>query len=120
MENHLQALQKLCRICGGNVNKYRVSYKALYHKESLKTAFGIDVETDHQDLHPSFFCDGCFAIIKRKENAVKEEKMYIHSVEVFEWFPHSLFCYTCDSYNTLKKGERPKKKNEKKQRDANK
>ena len=107
-QNHLQALAKLCRICGGKVDKYRVSYKTTDHKESLKIAFAINIDTDHHDIHPVSFCDRCFAVLKRKEKAVIEDRVYIHSIGVVEWFPHSSFCLTCDSYGTLRKGGRTK------------
>ena len=86
-----------------------MSYKTTDHKESLKIAFAINIDTDHHDIHPASFCDRCFAVVKRKDKAVIEDRVYIHSIGVVERFPHSSFCLTCDSYGTVRKGGRTKK-----------
>jgi hypothetical protein len=106
MDRHLEAMKRLCRICGGNTSKYRVSYKVLEHASSLNTAFSVDVDSDLQDVHTLSFRDTCYAVVKRKENADCDNKAYKHSIEVYQWYPHKESRNTCDSYFTLQNGGR--------------
>ena len=87
----LEALDRLCRICGGSTSKYRLSYLAVDHKESLQITFSTDVPSQS-------FCNRCYAVKNRKVNANKQNKVYLHSVEVFQWFPHDDdSCMTCNT-----------------------
>ena len=76
---------------------------------TIKSLFSTDVSTDHPDVRPQSFCDRCYAVINRKVNANRQNKVYLHSIEVFQWFPHDDSCMTCNTYGTLKKGGRTKK-----------
>jgi hypothetical protein len=110
MEKHMEALERLCRLCGGSYSRYRVSYAVGNHVASLKRAFSLDVDEDLSHVHPKSFCNKCYAILKRKENAEKENKVYLHCLEIIQWIPHSDdFCTTCSTYGTLRKGGRAKK-----------
>ena len=43
---HAQALEKLCRLCGGSIRKYRVSYSCTVFREPLQEEFAIDILQD--------------------------------------------------------------------------
>ena len=52
---HAQALEKLRRLCGGIVKKYRVSYYCTEFKEPLQEEFGLDVLQDSDEVQPKCF-----------------------------------------------------------------
>ena len=107
---HTEAVLKLCRVCGENISRFRVSYSCLDKKEDLNRAFSINIDEDRDDIHPRRFCDGCYAVIKRKIKATEDNRPYLESIQPFQWSEHDgIDCATCNKLNTVKKGGRPKK-----------
>ena len=86
---HSQALQKLCRLCGENINRYRVTYSCQAKKDDLCKAFQLNIDNDSDNVHPPNFCDSCYAIMVRKIKAIQDKKPYIQSLNIFSWSEHS-------------------------------
>ncbi len=106
----MQALLKLCRLCGGNINRFRVQHSCQIRKDELYKAFQLHVEDDSADIHPPKFCDSCYAIMIRKIKAIETNILYMHSLAIISWSEHSdVNCMTCEKHQTVKKGGRPKK-----------
>ena len=67
MEQHQEALEKLCRICGQRCVKWpksKINYKGLNkftHRTKIKITFNIDVDNDVDVIHPSGICLACYA-----------------------------------------------------------
>ena len=78
LDDHMEALEKLCRVCGGNINKYRVKYVCEEHADNLRITFHLSILTDQPDVHPRLFCDCCYAVMKRKITAMENNKVYLH------------------------------------------
>ena len=109
MEEHIHNVLKLCRVCGGNVHKYRVLYKCRDHATSLMKALSINVNSDHSEIHPPNFCDRCNSAIRRKLRALDDGRVMNLSVEPILWYEHNNECDTCKRCNEMKMGGRPKK-----------
>lgn len=105
MEQHAEELTTHCRFCGSSLAKQRVTYSCQDHTESVMKAFGINVRTDQESVHPPRFCHKCFCSLRRSP-------AHFH---LFKWVPHSE--PTCavrtrtiyDHLNSLKRPGRPKK-----------
>ena len=80
MENYQFALQKLCRLCGEHIIKFRVSHSCADHKEELWSTFSISIDKDIPDIHPLNVCDGCHVVLRKKSRATKP---YLQSLELF-------------------------------------
>ena len=110
---HSEALQKLCRLCGENINRYRVTYSCQACKDDLYKAFHLRVDDNSDDIHPPNFCDTCYGTMSRKVKAIEDNRPYMQSLKIFPWSEHSNpNCNTCTKYLTVKKGGRPKKTKE--------
>ena len=75
----------LCRVCGGRLQRAKKRapvHKCTNHTEGLEATFGISVGTDDPDVHPEFFCNRCFAAIKRQSTAASKGIPYHHSIDV--------------------------------------
>ena len=62
------------------------------HSAELEYWFGINISKDDDTIHPSRFCNLCYAIIKRSTKAAKEGIPNRHSTEPFQWEKHSDNC----------------------------
>ena len=107
---HALALLKLCRLCGGNISKYRVSYRCTDYIDEIKKGFGIDVLKDMDEVHPESFCDCCYASLQRKMKAVEECRVMLTYLKPVKWGEHvNEDCETCKRCDSVRKGGRPKK-----------
>lgn len=64
--------------------KDRVSHTCRTHHDGLYKAFGIDVMEDETEVHPSRFCNRCYASMTRKS--------FANSLVPFEWTAHTNEC----------------------------
>ena len=86
LEDHMEAFEKLCCVCGGNINKYRVKYVCEEHTDSLRITFHL---THQPDVHPRLFCDCCYTMMKHKSTALESNKVYLPSLDLFVWEQHT-------------------------------
>lgn len=96
---HINYLADLCRICGEKLSKSKaskeISYVCATNIQFLEEAFGINVEKDVKEVHPTRFCKKCHLT---------------HSRTPVFWEPHQEEeCKTCSLANFIKKGGRPSK-----------
>ena len=107
---HEQALGNLCRVCGNNLHKARVSFKCADYVPELIQTFSIDVSTENPKIHPTLFCHACYMVTKREQKADQEKKPFLRSTEVFQWNLHSEgSCSVCTQLVSVRKGGRPRK-----------
>lgn len=104
MADHKHALLKLC---GENVNKNRVKYCCDEHNLSLKAVFSINIDPE---VHPCHFCQSCYATLTRKLSAMREKRTMVVTTIPVQWLEHGNLCETCERYEQVMKGGRPKKK----------
>ena len=98
----------LCRVCGGGLQKAKKrapTHKCTNYTKELEATFGIGVGTDDPDIHPEFFCNKCYAAMKRQSTAATKGVPYHHSVAVFSWMKHTegacTVCMKCIVYSLL-------------------
>ena len=87
MDEHIQYLNTLCRLCGTNLPRTGVSAA---NKESFKSElwmkFRIYVDLDSREIHPSSICSGCKRFLYRvrgctlKNNSRKSRILHIKVV----------------------------------------
>ena len=106
-QQHMIALESLCRVCGGPINQPRPCKD---HSEALYAAFNVDPAADRPQIHPRCFCKRCYSVLQRYNKAEEDGKVFLHSVEPVEWCAHSAgFCSVCEVIETKRKGGRPPK-----------
>ena len=109
-EQHLQALTKLCRVCGNNLEKSKPSYECSAFKQHLLEIFGICVGTDNPSSHPALFCRACYDVVRGKQKADTYSKVYKPQKKAVDlWCLHESPCAVCEHYTKLSKGGRPRK-----------
>ena len=109
MDKHKEALEKLCRVCGCNLNKSKTKYNTSKHTELLAVV-GIQAESDNRDVHPAFFCHMCYTTLKRKQVARGLGKPFATTLQVFAWQPHENSCNTCTRLEEVARRGKPPKK----------
>ena len=106
-QQHIQALESLCRVCGGPANQNRPCKD---HLEALNCVFNVDTTTDQPQIHPKNFCKCCYAVVQRFDKAEEEGRVFLHTVEPVQWFAHSnQTCRVCERIKSKSKGGRPSK-----------
>ena len=64
LESHIRHLNVLCRICGEKLSKQKArcenSHSVAEHSDLLSKNFGLNVEKDESEVHPTRFCDKCY------------------------------------------------------------
>ena len=110
MDHHKQILDRLCRICGQNVQRYKTKYISTKHTTKLSLV-GIDPSMDNPVVHPAYFCHGCYTTLARKEAASKTGKVFSTTLAVCSWEIHydNGICKTCKKIEEIKRGGRRKK-----------
>ena len=80
MEFHEDQLRQCCRVCGKRLFKAKAqkgkSFKCTTHSDTLKACFDIDISSDDSSVHPESFCFPCYALAKRKTDAIKNNHAY--------------------------------------------
>lgn len=112
--SHKTALGRMCRVCGDFLNKSTHStkpYECAAYKQQLKDTFDINIDSDHKEKHPSCFCRGCYDVIRTRNEASQNQKIYKETKKIFsKWDVHmEVACSVCDHFSKLSKGGRPKK-----------
>ncbi len=100
-ENHTSKLEKLCRVCGGQLGKGKSArrYTCSNYHADLKETFSIDTHLDEPHKHPTQFCHPC-------KNAIYFNKK--DNRTLYDWKDHrESTCLIC-SPPPLKLG-RPKR-----------
>ena len=101
---HLEALLKLCRICGHMVysrkSKRKLGNCSAFEGKIL-TLFNINIRSDLPDIHPKLACTSCLQKIRNAKHICQNEKSYIvsniHDIKEF-WKPHQSDCNVCLHY----------------------
>ena len=87
MELHSQALNFLCRLCGGKLSKY--NYNKFELKRKLEKVCDIDVSNDTTLLHPTKVCDTCRRKLDRKYKEKQNHKeIKTNSIPALQWIAH--------------------------------
>ena len=100
--SHQIELERRCRVCAGILGTKSSPCSEEKNRELLKK-FGITVEQDRPDVHPTQLCLNC------RSKAVQYSDRVNSSLVVFEWTPHTQDCEVCSFFSRQKKGGRPKK-----------
>lgn len=101
-------LEKLCRVCGRLLatKSMKTTYLCTDFLRQLQMVFGILARLDNPSVHPSRFCHACKVVMQ------KYKGKYQHRTSVFEgWSSHtdSDGCSTCQHFQGIQRGGRPKK-----------
>lgn len=109
---HSAWLQERCRVCGGRLERYKVSYDCHLAQNKLKLrAIGITTENDKKDVHPKCFCHSCYNISTRAATAHTSGRDYTPRLVKFEWVEHSgIGCPVCQKLGEEQRGRKTKKK----------
>ena len=91
-ELHSAALEGLCRICGSQLSKDRVTYQCTEHTSGLTCAFLVDVIKDMAEVHPACFCNNCYRACKQHSNLEREGKDHNCTIRVQQWSEHAMDC----------------------------
>lgn len=107
MEQHIDCLKKLCRVCGDILTTQRVTYKC-QQKRDLLLAVNINISEDNTEIHPPTFCNRCYSTLKH----IKDNRVHASRLKIIQWTNHSSHteaCETCTRYNEKCKGGRKSK-----------
>ena len=89
MNEHIQYLDTLCRLCGKNLTRSKVSVaKKETFKVELSTKFQINVDLDSREIHPSSICSGCKRFLYRVRE-VSDPEQIATKKEPYVWTSHS-------------------------------
>ena len=100
MELHSQALNFLCRLCGGRLSKY--SHNKFELKRKIEKVCDIDVSTDATLLHPPKVCDTCRRKLGRKyKEKQTHNRIKTNSIQALHWIAHSDQCQICKTVSQV-------------------
>ena len=109
-ELHQMELLKFCRVCGKRLSRNRVSFRCQNHADKLATTFGLQISDDSTAVHPPLMCHPCYSVLQRSKKAADSGRQFHHSVDLFDWTPHSPSqCVVCEHFERVSSGGRPKK-----------
>ena len=79
----IHCLAKLCRVCEEKLHRSKIKtavvvYSCNKYTKQLLSTFMLDTSRDHADIHPAQFCNRCYSVIQRKENAAERDAHYSH------------------------------------------
>ena len=101
--SHQIELERRCRVCAGILGTKSSPCSEKKNRELLKK-FGIIVEQDRPDVHPTQLCFNC------RSKAVQYSDRVNSSLVVFEWTPHTQDCEVCSFFSRQKREEDRKKR----------
>ena len=91
MEYHQLQLDKHCRVCAQQLQKYRLKYECGKCTEEL-AQFGVNTALDSKVVHPSHLCHLCYVTAK---NILNGKTKYTTTVP-FDWTSHTqTACKVC-------------------------
>ena len=106
---HSSWLQGHCRVCGGRLSRFKVSYDCSTHHQKL-LAIGLITTSDDSSIHPSRFCHSCYNTCTHTIKTKESGKDYTPELTKFEWVVHSdINCPMCELLGNIKRGRKPKK-----------
>ena len=99
-DEHLQALKRLCRVCGNLLTKK--SFLVSSYADKLKKTFNLITTNDNPTTHPNQFCNKCYM----KEHHLSNSSGYTRIVQLatYSWLTHEDKCQICDHFADLTKG----------------
>ena len=104
LESHIRHLNVLCRICGEKLSKQKArcenSHSVAEHSDLLSKNFGLNVEKDESEVHPTRFCNKCYISTSDSHKTCESVTWETHTEDC---------CKTCNSAKKIEKGGRPKK-----------
>ena len=104
LESHIRHLNVLCRICGEKLSKQKArcenSHSVAEHSDLLSKNFGLNVEKDESEVHPTRFCNKCYISTSDSHKTRESVTWETHTEDC---------CKTCNSAKKIEKGGRPKK-----------
>lgn len=103
LEHHVDILHELCRLCGGRVVQAKdpaPPKQCRDYIQRIKESYNIDCSEEDSEVYPIYFCHLCYS---------KTFKLKVQTAT--EWLPHPRTgtCKVCLTYESQKKGGRPKK-----------
>ena len=101
-ELHLEALDRLCYVCGEIIMKNGHEITPTLHADMVET-FTIHSHLQ-TEVSPKGICYTCFITVKNFLKKKSEGKCINTSKRALLWVPHSADCQTCELYSTNKKG----------------
>ena len=89
MDRHAELLKNLCRSCGKTI-KCEKSRKPKDIKDFIEIAkqLNIFVTEDSPTVHPTKLCESCRKVFIKIDSAIKNNKDYHPSLQVFQFTPH--------------------------------
>lgn len=109
MDQHVECLKNLCRICGTRFSRNTKNpYQCVIYAQQLQLAFGLKINDDSNEIHPKSFCASCFACMRRHEQSLRSGSSYLSTLSPKQWLPHN--DDNCVTHNIKAKGGRPSKK----------
>ena len=95
MDEHIQYLETLCRLCVTNLPRTGVSAA---NKESFESElwmkFRINVDLDSREIHPSLICSGCKRFLYRVRGCtLKNNSMEITDLTHKRGYPAGKFSF---------------------------
>ncbi len=91
MEQHKEHLSTKCRVCARKVTNKLHDKKSNLCKTALSKVYGVDVETEPEEVFPPSICNSCFLVLRRASmEADKGPILTVHS-----WSPHGESCELC-------------------------
>lgn len=100
MQQHVQHLAKLCRVCGEYLGKRKCNYNVSDRINDLNQFLFLNVEKDSAEAHPTKICSKCYARIKNIRDRSTTTKH-----EHISWIPHSDNCRVCKEGSSRKGGK---------------
>ena len=97
INNHVEILSKLCRLCAKKIvtnRSYREPKHVLGFKEIISVRFGIDIDIDNSNVHPSSVCSKCYLKLYRlKSKNIADIERSLDNAS--EFVLHSESCTIC-------------------------
>ena len=111
MEFHHQQLLKVCRLCGKRLTTAkgkRRTHSCMSNQQTILQTFGVDVQCDIPEMHPTSYCDPCHRVMQRQRQATQAGKTYSTQQNVYRWHEHdepdcSVSKYKISKHNFINK-----------------
>ena len=115
---HINALSKLCRVCGNrltksaSVHEEQALLKCCDYRKQIYSVFGVSTWEDTADDHPIKLCGNCARKI-RHDLAGTRTYNQSNNQTLPQWTRHTRIetCNVCADFAKLSKGGRPRKRN---------
>lgn len=109
MEQHKKNLENLCRVCAKKGKKYTFNKNSDACKALLLAAFGVDVDSEAEEVYPTYVCSNCYKSMKRIKQSKESGVILKSHLSISTWLPHTESCLICN-YESSRGGRPPKRK----------